>query len=254
MGTIIISLVAGMSSNIRDGEKPAGGIPFMIGVGVVFFGVIFDVLGPLALFLIMLPLANGLIDWLSLGVSRILGEALRVKRSVPNIAIFTLVDLIGAIFFLAAISFILGFFAEVGLELATKGLETKINVGVQQYMRSLVEGTWVNIIWLALMVWSTLLPTALHLTILVYALFTLTPLHRPNSWLVLFLASEEKPSRRTCGRAARIYANEWLAATAIGVAVLTVTVTVLAGLIHAPEGVLLKLAFAGSDTAASLFR
>lgn len=114
----------------------------------------------LLLFLIVLPYANGLLDWISRSVSRLFGKAIIDTKS-GRIALFrtltlAVADLICAVILLFITAWILAFSIEASAVLVGQSIE------LEHYIDIAVFEPWTGGLWATIMVLSTLLPTATH--------------------------------------------------------------------------------------------
>ncbi len=118
------------------------------------------------LFLGILPLFNAPLDWLSLGFTRGLLQAIADKKhSTKGIIFMLILDLIVAIIFLVlvTVSSLLGIF----LMNTVSGVEV---INLSDIFAQLRNGDWKESLWIWLMLGSTLIPTIVHFYFVIYAL------------------------------------------------------------------------------------
>jgi hypothetical protein len=113
----------------------------------------------LILFWLLLPLVNAPIDWLSLGVTRGLLQAVRIGRHSSRMALgFALADLVLALAFLFLITAVLVGVTALGNSVSGK---TLVDIGgILQDVRC--EPSKVDHWWIYFMLLSTLVPTLIH--------------------------------------------------------------------------------------------
>lgn len=158
----------------------AGGFGVVAGLGltVLFFSARVNTsevaIVSIVLFLI-LPLVNGFWDWLSWWISRGLGSDLRLKlqpagstgRRAMTVAWHTLADLVAAVVLLAAMAYLLavGFagYNQVAIALSDEGRGA---FGLERFIERAAAAPWTDGLWLTVMLVSTLVPTFLHLIML----------------------------------------------------------------------------------------
>ena len=119
------------------------------------------------LFLLLFPLFNALLDWLSWWISRFLGRHILLTRGLwRTIPLHTLIDLIAALLLLTIMCVSFTLFIEVfNLWAATYGGEPPLALeNLISTTRSFPFGS--EGLWITLMLLSTLLPTTLHLGML----------------------------------------------------------------------------------------
>ncbi len=127
-------------------------------------------------FMTILPLLNGPLDWLSLGLTRGLLQAIGEKRHKGARALgWAFLDLIVALLLMVAVSVIL--VAGIGVfNLATLKLFGRSAVDLPQILAALRANPWsIDQLWVYFMVFSTLLPTLLHAFIALMALISWLP-------------------------------------------------------------------------------
>jgi len=120
----------------------------------------------LLLFLALLPLANAPLDWASLGLTRWLLRLGRVKGTAFWEAAMSVVDVFGALVIMVVLA---------GVTAAVVSLANTVGPGPVLPLGPLFEGLRNNPadapnLWIYLMLFSTLLPTAVHLTAALAAL------------------------------------------------------------------------------------
>lgn len=130
-------------------------------------GSILSVASAVILFLIVLPLFNGVFDWISWMISRYLGEHLKneIKNTVSkskifvNVMLHSIADLVAAIGFLAVLAFALGF--GFGGLTNTSFLSEE---DIRRFVEAAVTDPWKpgKGLWYSAMLVSTLFPTAVH--------------------------------------------------------------------------------------------
>lgn len=121
------------------------------------------------LFLLVLPWFNGVMDWISLSVSRWFGRGIvaesRSVRGLAGTVLLALADLVAALVFLFAVAWFLAF----GVE--SLGLVLGLSLELDNYVTDAVEHPWSRGLWASIMVLSTLLPTAVHFVLALAAVW-----------------------------------------------------------------------------------
>lgn len=124
---------------------------------------------PHLLLILVLPCFNGVLDWISLNVSRWFGRGILAEgRSVRGLAgtvLLTLADLVAALVFLFAITWFLAFGVEA------LGIYFGVSLELDDYVRVAVAHPWSGGLWVSIMVLSTLLPTAIHFVLALAAVW-----------------------------------------------------------------------------------
>jgi hypothetical protein len=148
------------------------------GFGVLFFGpepLSGGFLVAVLLFFLILPLVNGLRDWMSWWVSRRLGrdllKNLRPARStgprIMTVASHAIADLVAAIFFLAAMAYLLalGFASYDQIAIALSEGSTGA-FELEAFIERGAAAPWTDGLWLTIMLISVLVPTFLNMLLL----------------------------------------------------------------------------------------
>ncbi len=121
------------------------------------------------IFWLILPFFNGMLDWISLSVSRWFGQGIVAHdRSAQRLAWtlgLAILDLIAAILFLFAITWLLA----LGVEAAAASLG--VDLALADYVRLAIAHPWSSGLWASIMVLSTLLPTAIHFVLALGAMW-----------------------------------------------------------------------------------
>lgn len=121
------------------------------------------------LFLLVLPWCNGVMDWISLSVSRWFGRGIvaesRSVRGLAGTVLLALADLIAALAFLFAVAWFLAFGVEA------LGLYVGLSLELDDYITDAVAHPWSRGLWASIMVLSTLLPTAVHFVLALAAVW-----------------------------------------------------------------------------------
>lgn len=132
------------------------------------------------LFLGILPLFNAPLDWLSLGFTRGLLRSIAApdhgwKRAV----VYAFLDLLLAVVFLVlvALSSLLGLMLVNWIAVAAGGKEV---IALTTLWKQLNTGGWKENLWIWLLLGSTLIPTAIHFLVALFALITIFPSRRAN--------------------------------------------------------------------------
>jgi hypothetical protein len=115
------------------------------------------------MFLVALPWLNGLLDWISLSVSRWLGRGIVAEWDSPLRLAITLflavLDLVLAVVFAFIVAWLLAFGVEASARLF------HLSLGLEEYVRDAAAAPWTTGFWATFMVLSTLIPTAVHLVL-----------------------------------------------------------------------------------------
>jgi hypothetical protein len=127
------------------------------------------------IFVLVLPIINGLWDWLSWWITRwlgrhllsTLGEARDLQLRAATIAGHGVLDLILAVALLAAMAFFLafGFEAYNRMAIAQRGEDLPV-FALEPFLANAADHPWTEGLWLTVMLISTLVPTALHMVAL----------------------------------------------------------------------------------------
>jgi hypothetical protein len=168
--------VAGAGTVLKDEWKRPLSIPQMAAIlaAIGLFGIVLGVISDrpdqaivFGSFQLVLPLINGLADWASLWVSRHLaGKLLEQiherdgKRLALLIAWDLVRDLAAALFFLAGLAFVLAFLMQAISQVRGFGYDVTAEIA-RAAADPLGEG-----LWLALILFSTLIPTVVHASLL----------------------------------------------------------------------------------------
>jgi len=120
----------------------------------------------ISLFLALLPLTNSLLDYISLKISKYMSEQIMQDNTILTVLLHLLADLIIAIILLLSLALFLHF----SVELLNMFLDEPIP------MKEMLIATWndpfsVKNGWITFMLFSTLLPTFVHLVLALGALF-----------------------------------------------------------------------------------
>lgn len=129
-------------------------------------------------FMFIVPIVNAGVDLLSWALSRWLGTVIVHHKSVWRIAGFATVDAVAAVVFLAVVT--------IALTAAVQGLNILMTahglapvIDLHEFLASAVGDSWnSNEIWVTIMLLSTLVPTAIHLFMLILCLLTIVPPRR----------------------------------------------------------------------------
>jgi hypothetical protein len=149
-----------------------------LGLNLIIFGLMFlgyipinnstdqEFIYVLILFLILLPLTNSLLDYISLKISKYMAKQIIEDNSILTILLHILADLIIAILLLLNLALFLHF--------SVMGLNMFIDNPIP--MREMLLSTWddpfsIKNGWITFMLLSTLVPTVVHLVLALGALF-----------------------------------------------------------------------------------
>jgi hypothetical protein len=121
------------------------------------------------LFLMILPIFNGLMDWISLSVSRWFGRAIVPERRSPQTLLKTLVLALADVILAAAFAFAVAWVLAFAVEAA--GLWAGIGLELDAYVQDAATAPWTTGFWATFMILSTLLPSAMHLGLALGAVF-----------------------------------------------------------------------------------
>ena len=179
IGMTAIVLVVASVAQIEAGIGVLGAVLFGAVVGA---GAVVGVLGAAEagtgtdvlilsylLFFFVLPFFNGVLDWISLSVSRWFGRGIvaesRSVRGLAGTVVLALADLVAALAFLFLIAWVLAFGVEA------LGLFYGLSLELGDYVRDAVAHPWSRGLWASIMVLSTLLPTAIHFVLALAAVW-----------------------------------------------------------------------------------
>lgn len=139
------------------------------------------------LFLFVLPWLNGLLDWISLSVSRWFGRAIVAERDSPRSLLWTLglaiADLCAAVAFAFGMAWLLAF----GIEASAFWFD--LSLELESYVIAAAESPWTTGFWATFMVLSTLFPTAVHFVLAVGAITMAWSGNPLRAWAARKLAS-----------------------------------------------------------------
>jgi len=150
--------------------------PPLFGIFLMVFGVLLLIpygihtnnqeVYTLGLFLILLPLANSILDYISLKVSKYMAEQIMQDNTILTILLHLLTDLIIAIILLLSLALFLHFSVELLNIFIVKPIP----------MKEMLIATWNDPFslkngWITFMLFSTLVPTFVHLVLALGALF-----------------------------------------------------------------------------------
>ncbi len=192
-------------------------------------------------FLFLLPLANGLWDWLSWRISRWLGrdllEGLDESGRGWTIISHGLADLLFALLFLATLALALAFGMESYNQYAVwRSGETVYDLRV--FVGEAAEKPWTEGFWLTAMLLSTLVPTFLHFALLLASPLVMLVTGSPKrtelaAALHGYDAAEEKDAilQRVGWHLARSQYLAWVAALLLTILLLVLFGTFI-GLVH----------------------
>ena len=219
-----------MAQRKRQGAF-AGGIGSLVGLGL-FYSVTPGLANELAVvmmvFFLVLPVINGLWDWLSWWITRGLGRRLLAsfagagglgRRAIAVVG-HGVLDLILAVALLAAMAFFLafGFEAYNRIAIIQRGQDLPV-FDLGPLLANAADHPWTDGLWLTIMLISTLLPTGLHVVALLASPIALVTLPTEKR---LLLADElesydQQPERQASiqRRAGRYVARERHAALAL---------------------------------------
>jgi hypothetical protein len=142
------------------------------------------------LFWLVMPYINGLLDWISLSVSRWFGRAILAERDSPRSLAITvglaLADLLAAVAFAFTVAWLLAF----GVEASALVLD--LSLDLEQYVKAAAEAPWTAGFWASFMVLSTLLPSAFHLMLALGAVLVAWSGNPLRAWAVQKLKSADE--------------------------------------------------------------
>lgn len=140
------------------------------------------------LFVFIFPLANGIFDWMSINLSRYFGHLIIIKKKAIYTFSLIVLDLAFAYIFLAGISMILAYSAE-SANLAYNNPTTK-PFPIDEIITTLKEFPFSQGFWLLFMLFSTLVPTYIHLSISSFHLMFLKTPEKIKSSIIQNLQSD----------------------------------------------------------------
>ncbi|NKC34347.1 hypothetical protein [Falsiroseomonas selenitidurans] len=159
-------------------DVPVGGLALMAAAIIgLLLAPVFTRIGTMSyLFvalILLLPLANALLDWISTAISRLLAEHLMRQRrlSWPALALHLVADILAAILLLLLLALLLplALHWHWGFEIFTefRMLRGEPVVNAAKYACLAVQQPLGTGLWATMMLGSTLVPTMLHLTLAV---------------------------------------------------------------------------------------
>lgn len=186
-GAVLIATAVAMARIYSIGRVIAGATA--VAVAVIIAGIrtiiAFKFDGEVAtasralLLWVFLPFINAFWDWLSWGVSRLLGSQLFVRFRWPSLAWHVLADLVAAMVVLAGL--VVSLVGAIGIyNKAVRASDGTAYLELGEFLRNAQADPWgPDGIWVTLMVLSTLVPTFLHFMMLVAGAVTLA---WPDGW------------------------------------------------------------------------
>lgn len=230
--TVVVSLATAVSFAVVGAGAAAaivaqaGAIPVTISVviAVVLFGGAANTeLASGMLFLLILPLINGALDWLSLGASRFLGRHLQKgKRQWWEILGHGVADLVIAGTTLVVLAWVLAFAVQgYNYLAATPEVPVLFDLGAFLGRVAGPDATLGDRFWVGFLLVSTLAPTAAHLAMVAYAWVAMVPgKGAGDNGIAAILGREGEGAVELveAGRCATWFALRWTLAVLVAVA------------------------------------
>ncbi|MEM7245907.1 MAG: hypothetical protein AAF533_11220 [Acidobacteriota bacterium] len=181
-----------------------------------------------ALFYSVIPLVNGLFDWCSWCITRHLIGHLARRISVSRVMFGALLDLLAAVVLLVLLSVVLGFLAQLWVDVHS-GRSELSNAALGQLLSDVASAPWgPPNLWLTCTLVSTLVPTAIHAVVLVGTALTITLPKGVRHWLADQLEPEDGQLRmRYLDLVALVVVTKWFVAGGI-VLLISISVFLLA--------------------------
>ena len=130
----------------------------------------------MVLFFGVLPFLNATLDWLSWAFSRFLGRSILEKRTFPALIIHATIDVFLAVVLLIVLTSLMTAAVELVNKIAIWRAFPGMILHLEPVMDSLHKQPFGEHRWITAMLLSTLLPTVLHLTMVLFAMITnITP-------------------------------------------------------------------------------
>lgn len=174
-------------------------LPFMLGV---------------SLFYIILPAVNSVWDWLSWWVSRRLGQALHdlltARRNVAAMVLLALghvvLDLVAALAFLALLALTLPLVIDGFNAVVAPWVNEPLPLPLAGFLCVSAQAPLGAGLWATLLLFSTLVPTALHLMAVIASPVAAAATRLPGVWALAEAMMADNPSVMTLTRAAWVLA------------------------------------------------
>ena len=151
--SLLIALSVAVTGNIM--------IPMILDGWVGFFQAEYI---SVIIFFLLLPFLNGLLDFASYGISRLLGHRLLLNRDSYHAIILAIIDLVCAVVLLAGLVFVLALTIE-GLNLLAINKVGSEVFSLTEQIQSMRQDPFGSGLWITVMLFSTLIPTFTHFCI-----------------------------------------------------------------------------------------
>ncbi len=171
--TVVVVVAGARFINLAEVGATIGAVFVAFTVFVIFYfqdGMTINFF-TILLFLVVLPMLNGLADWVSWMISRALGHGLLRRRSLGAFLVHVGLDLLAAMGLLAVMALFVGVGTRT-VDLMGRGTEAHLfDAGV--FLATAWNDPWGSGFWVVMMMFTTLLPTALHAGFVVTGLYFL---------------------------------------------------------------------------------
>jgi hypothetical protein len=158
------------------------------------------------LFIVILPYINGLMDFISLWISRLLGRDILNRSGIGVFLTHIAFDLVAAVMLLCLLALGICFLVETfNLFIVRNSIMT---INISELIRNAMQVPFsARGLWITLMLFSTLLPTFIHVIVALAGFYTV----RTPQWMRERIAAtlEDKPSVRRLFWPAIYFAAKW---------------------------------------------
>ena len=176
-GTVFTVRKSSIAGSISVTAFPVGALVACVGLIVFTFNSnVRNLALTILIFFTILPVINAAVDWISWGVSRYLGMKIINLKNINLMEMIShlIIDIILAIVLLFLLALIIVISFEIVNFLFHFFHGTEVAVDIRKVAEAASIEPWgVDGLWLTLMLLTTIIPTALHLSLSVYGLLTI---------------------------------------------------------------------------------
>ena len=146
-------------------------------------GIILQEYVAVVIFAVLLPIANGLFDFLSWGISRILGRHLLRHPDKYHAVFLVVIDILSAVLLLTGLIVALVLLVEILNVIASAQVQSEV-MDLESQIVTAIDLPFGQGLWITVMLVSTLIPTFLHACIAAVSyLMTKTKLKARRNWI-----------------------------------------------------------------------
>lgn len=157
-------------------------------ISLIVTGTFFNsITNSILIFLLIIPLLNALLDFISLSISRYFSRKIVNDNNIFWIIIHLLIDFLLAILFLLALAGILYY----SIELFNTVVDKKLQINIGNMLYATVQNPFsIENAWISFMLLSTLLPTLLHLLLALVSIVLYVT--KSTDWFVMHIDKSQK--------------------------------------------------------------